>query len=101
MGVRKEEKAMNHKRINSFSGPSAHAEARQKAKYGHHDWIRWTDKNGIRQARRLSAATMKECLLSVGTKGRWFLIHASEGSGSIGYWWMGLNILNQYKFGLR
>jgi hypothetical protein len=90
---------MPHKRIDSYSGPEAFNEARKKAKFGHHDWITWIDKDGTRQARRVSQAAMKECLLAVGTKGKWWLICASDGVGMIGFWQMGLAIFNRYKYG--
>jgi hypothetical protein len=89
------------KRIDSYSGPEAFMLARRKAKFGHHDWIAWTGKDGIQQARRVSPSSVKECLLATGTAGRWYLIGASDGIGMIGWWRMGINIINQFKYGLR
>lgn len=90
---------MPHKRIDSYSGPRAFEEARKKAKFGHHDWIVWTGKDGVQQARRSSQAAVKECLLATGTAGRWYLICASDGVGMIGRWRMGINIFNSFKYG--
>jgi hypothetical protein len=90
------------KRINSFSGPSAFEDARRKARFGHCDWVVWTDRDGATQARRLSSpSAMKECLLAMGTQGRWTIIHASCAWLEVGRWPIGLNIISQFKYGMR
>lgn len=92
---------MSRNRIDSYSGSDAHIIARRKAKFGHSDWIVFSGKDGISQARRVSQLSLKECLLATGTAGKWYLIGASDGIGMIGSWRMGINILNQFKYGLR
>lgn len=74
--------------------------ARNKARYGHRDWIVWKDKDGSGRAERLTAATMKECLLACGTKrGSWTLVCKNDGTGMMGFWWLGLNLIRQCKRG--
>jgi hypothetical protein len=92
---------MAQKRIDSYSGPEAFTMAKRKAKFGHQDWIAWVGKDGIHQARRVSRSSVKECLLATGTAGRWYLYCASDGIGMIGWWWLGINIINQFKCGFR
>jgi len=92
---------MARRRVDHHSGPGAFDMARKQSKHGHHDWIVWTDNDGVQQARRVSQAHMKECLLATGTAGRWYLIGASDGVGMIGRWRMGINILYQLRCGLR
>ena len=75
--------------------------AKQKARYGHNDWIVWRDKHGVSKSAKLTPETMKECLLDVGTQRKWSLVCAS-GHGTLrGFWKMGINILNQFKHGGR
>jgi hypothetical protein len=89
------------KRIDSFSGKDAYEQAKKKARFGHCDWVVWTDRHGISQARRVSPASVKECLLSTGTKGRWSLIGASDGIPMVCGWRIGVNIIAQFKYGIR
>ena len=78
----------------------AHNLARQKARYGHQDWIVWTDKTGAGHAERLTASSMKACLLDCGTKkGSWTLVCKNDGTGMVGFWWLGLNLIQQCKRG--
>jgi hypothetical protein len=72
--------------------------AKRKARYGHKDWIVWTDRTGTQHAERLSPASMKRCLLDVGTNGRFSKIGASTGISLLGYWRIGINIINQFKY---
>lgn len=74
-------------------------EVKRKARYGHKDWLLWVSKSGEEVAERLTAASMKRCLLDVGTQGKWTLIHANDGTLSRGYWWMGLNLFHQRRRG--
>lgn len=92
----------DRKRSESFSGEMAFNLARQKARFGHCDWLVWKGKDGVSRARRLSTPeAMKECLLAVGTKGHWTLVCASNANLMKGFWRMGINILAQFKYGMR
>jgi hypothetical protein len=75
--------------------------AQRKARYGHRDWIVWKNKAGESFAERLTAESMKRCLLDKGTQGRWLLVCASRGDYVLGFWWMGLNLIRQCKRGWR
>jgi hypothetical protein len=71
--------------------------ARRKARYGHRNWIVWTDKQGQPQAEKVTPETMKRCLLDVGTKGKWMLVTADTGSLMKGFWYLGLVQISQAK----
>lgn len=73
--------------------------AKRKARYGHRDWLVWTNRHGIRTSAVKSPESVKRCLLESGTKGRWSLI-CSDGAPMVGYWWIGLNLLRQMKVGV-
>jgi hypothetical protein len=93
---------VSRERANSFSGEGAYEVARKKARYGHCDWVVWQGKDGITQARRVTnPQVIKECLLATGTQGRWSLILASCAWSQVGTWRIGLNILGQFKCGMR
>lgn len=74
-------------------------EVQQKARYGHRDWLFWTDKAGNDRAERRSADAIKSMLLDTGTHGKWYLVSANSGSLMRGFWWLGLNILRQARRG--
>lgn len=76
-------------------------EAQRKARYGHKDWIAWFNAKGVCQIARKTRESVKQCLLDSGTQGQWLIIHASRGDESLGVWWMGINMLNQMKRGLK
>lgn len=76
-------------------------EAQQKARYGHRDWIAWWDRRGQCHTARKSLESLKRCLLDSGTQGQWLIIHAGRGDESLGVWWMGINMINQMKRGIR
>ena len=71
--------------------------AQRRAKYGHRDWIVWSNKDGEEIAMPVTAENMKKCLLDVGTKGHWTLVHANDGTLSRGFWWMGLCIFHRHR----
>lgn len=71
------------------------------ARYGHKDWLCWTDRQGVKRNARKTPQTMKQCLLDSGTTGFWCLVMASSACPMIGFWAMGINILNQMKRGFR
>lgn len=56
---------------------SAHAYAKRKARYGHRDWIVWTDKSGEKQTAVLSADSLKQAMLATGTQG-WIMLYAAN-----------------------
>jgi len=72
--------------------------AEHKARYGHRDWIWWSDVSTSYAARK-TPENVKRMLLTVGTKGDWALISANDGCAMKGYWGMGINILAQMKYG--
>lgn len=74
-------------------------DAIRKAKYGHKTWLAWRDRQGHLQTARKTPESIKRCLLDVGTQGKWYLITANDGGLMLGFWWMGINLLNQYKYG--
>jgi hypothetical protein len=63
-------------------------EVQRKARFGHRDWVVWTDKAGALQARRACRDAVKAALLDIGTKGRWFICAASTG------------VMHRYNFAL-
>ena len=84
--------------VNQIDGDGCYQAALQKAKFGHRDWIYWSDKDGKHAAVK-SVESVKAALLAVGTKGFWALIHADSGVSSKGFFAMGLNLLRQMRHG--
>ena len=70
----------------------------RRARFGRRSWLSWYDKQGTVQYARKSQASIKQCLLDSGTKGSWVLIQAGSGNLLKGYWWLGIILLNQYKY---
>lgn len=83
-----------------IDGADSFQAAMHYARFGHRDWIWWHDENGSHAA-VLTAESLKAALLAVGTKGKWSLIGADNGVPSKGFWWLGINILAQFKRGYR
>lgn len=84
----------------TFATPQEAARtARTKARYGHHDWVRWADKQDQHHTERLSAASIKAAMLAVGTQGMIFLYAANTGTSHILNWWIANNIRRQYLAG--
>lgn len=81
-----------------IDGREALYTAKRKARFGHKDWLLWTDANGDHAAPR-TADNIKAMLLAVGIKGRWFLVEANSGNLCKGFWWLGINILRQSRHG--
>lgn len=79
--------------------PQTLAEAVRKARYGHRDWIFWTDKAGTDHFESKSRDSIKKALLSAGTQGRWYIIDANSGVLFKGWWWLGINMMRQIKGG--
>lgn len=76
--------------------------ASQKARYGHRNWIVWKDRQAVSfHAERLTADSMKRCLLAEGTKGKWVLVCRDRGDYMLGFWRMGLNLIYQCRRGLN
>lgn len=84
--------------VNRIDGDGCFQAAQQKARFGHRDWIYWSDKNG-KHAEVKSVDSVKRALLAVGTKGFWALIHADSGTPSKGFFALGLNLLRQMRHG--
>jgi len=84
--------------VNRIDGEKCFQEAQKKARFGHRDWIYWSDKDG-KHAEVRSAESVKRALLAVGTKGFWCLIHANCGTPSRGFFAMGLNLIRQSRYG--
>lgn len=76
-------------------------DAQRKAKYGHKDWISWVDRNSLTHVEPQSQKAIKQALLAVGTQGRFVIIEANTGWLHKTGWWVGLNIIRQYKRGIR
>lgn len=45
----------------------------RKARYGHRDWIVWTDRQGTHHAERVTAEAVKAAMLAIGTQGHFRL----------------------------
>lgn len=73
-------------------------DAVRRARYGHRSWLFWRDRQGMPHAERKSRESIKRCLLDVGTKGNWVLVQANTGHLLKGFWWLGINLINQYKY---
>ena len=71
----------------------------RKARFGHREWIWWKDKTGNPCASRLTADSMKRCLLDVGTQGKWFLL-CTDGTSMIGYFWLGIIQISRIRHGM-
>lgn len=82
-----------------LSGPGCFQAAKQKARYGHQDWIAWTI-DGASYADRATAENLKKMLLAIGTKGKWSLINANCGTPMKGFWRIGINLINYRKRGM-
>lgn len=82
----------------AIHGPDAFQKAQRMARYGHRDWLVWSDADGAHAAPR-TAENIKRVLLTTGTKRRWTLICA-DGTPMKGFWWLGINILRQSKRGV-
>lgn len=79
---------------------AALAAASRKARYGHRDWIAWTDREGTLQTAPKSAETVKRALLAVGTKGQWYLVDRSTGTLNLMDWPIGINVIRQARRGI-
>lgn len=77
---------------------TAFAVARQKARYGHRDWIVWKGRDGLWNAAVRSVESIKQALLAAGTQGRWYLI-PPDGVSHIGFWRMGVIMMRNARFG--
>lgn len=87
------------KQISELTGPGAFQEAQKKARFGHRDWIGWRSPTGYRAAPK-TRENVKRMLLDVGTKGNWTLIMADTGCPMRGFWWLGINLIRQAKYGV-
>lgn len=72
---------------------------RHMAKYGHRDWLSWTDRNGLVHSERKTATAIKQALLDTGTQRKFHLFEASTGIGHLISWRMGVTMLGNAKLG--
>jgi hypothetical protein len=72
--------------------------AERKARYGHRDWLQWTDKHGAVQVARQTEASLKQALLDCGTQYAFTQIGANGGWRMIITWPIGLNMLRNMKY---
>ncbi len=76
----------------------AFTKAKRLAKYGHKDQIVWsTDKGDFTE--KLTASSMKQCLLETGFKHKWWLVHANSATGQVGSWRFGILLLRNLRYG--
>ncbi len=76
-------------------------EARRKARYGHRDWIAYTDKDGESIYTPASADTLKAAMLATGTQRSFTMICASDGILMKMSWWIANNVRMQFVRGYR
>lgn len=86
-------------RMLHLRGTGLYQVAMRKARYGHRDWVVWSDREGVQHAAVKSPEVVKQCLLDCGTRGNWSLI-LSGGMPLKGFWWLGINLLAQMKRGM-
>jgi len=85
-----------------ISGPGTTETIKRKAQYGRKDHLVWIDREGVVYGARLAADTMKAALLAVGTQRAGIVIyHGGDRCGSLCWWWLGINIIRQFKAGHR
>ena len=82
-----------------IQGAGALQKAQHLARYGHRDWLWWSDGEN-EYADRKTAANIKKMLMTVGLKRSWALVTANDGCPMMGFWAMGLNILRQARRGI-
>lgn len=71
-----------------FDGPDSFTNALRMARYGHREWLYWSDHEGEHTA-RMTAISLKGVLIKVGTLGKWGWI-AGDGVARRGFWWAAL-----------
>ncbi|QRM34891.1 hypothetical protein [Microvirga sp. VF16] len=74
--------------------------AQRKARYGHRDWLFWTDRSGSSQCAPKSKESIKKAMLASGTQGRWFVVSASTAVLQKGFWAMGVIMLRNAEHGI-
>lgn len=55
-------------------------DVQKKARYGHANWLFWTDHAGVNYAGRVNQENVKAAMLAIGTKGRFYEIAGSTGT---------------------
>lgn len=78
------------KQVNRIEGEGCFREAARRSRFGHRDWVVYDTPKGP-VAERVSAESIKRCLLASGTKRNWALIQG--GVPSKGFWRLGINVL--------
>lgn len=76
-------------------------EARQKARFGHRDWVAYKAADGQYVFTPANAATMKAAMLATGTQKSFTLICANDGIAMKMSWWIANNVRKQFLAGYR
>lgn len=77
---------MSERAIEIYTGDDAGQVARRKSRYGRHDWVWWTSKDGQRHCARVSYDALKTAMLAVGTQGKILMYSANTGTPLGGNW---------------
>lgn len=76
-------------------------DAKQKAKYGHKDWISYRSRQGESCYEPASAASIKRAMLATGTQKSFTLISANDCVLLKMSWWIANNVRTQFIAGYR
>lgn len=71
----------------------------RKARYGHNDWIVWTDREGVSHTARKTVENIKCAMLATGTHRHWYLITANSNHGHIVRWPMAVTMWRNARRG--
>jgi len=92
-----------------ISNAAVFATAKNKARFGHRDWIVWPNPEGLLQAAPKSVAVLKKALLACGTKKnllacgtkkKWYVVAANSGNLHRGFWSMGILMIRNSRYGV-
>jgi hypothetical protein len=72
--------------IEIIRGNDARTIAERKARYGHRDWVVWTDKSGERCTALATSETVKMAMLATGTQSHFILVHQNDATGWVMSW---------------
>jgi hypothetical protein len=85
-------------RIERFDGAGSYQKAQNAARFGHADWIQWSDADGSHAA-RLTADSLK-AMMAINPE-HWALISANDGVAMKGFDYLAKNVLAQFEAGWR
>lgn len=83
-----------------YTGKDAGQIARKKARYGHRDWLVWTDKQCEAHSALCTPSNIKKAMLDVGTQGTFIRVCANDAIGLLSHWSDGARYLRNAKYGL-